>query len=290
MDSMFSAVEVWLWRQASVSAQRRSEMMEITVALAQMELATGRPVLNEAAARELADQAADQGAHLLLLPELWFTGYDLARSDRYATALDAGPFAVMAELARQHHMHVVGSELEINPSGAPFNTATLHGPDGNLVGAYRKVHLFPPTGETEHMTAGDALPTFDQPWGCTALAICYDLRFPELCRHYTAAGACLILIPAAWPVRRVEHWQLLLRTRALENQLFIVGCNRAGSEAGADGGRFGGHSAAVDPWGRVLLEGGLERGLLVVTLDLDEVSRARRLFPWLDDRRPEVYE
>jgi predicted amidohydrolase len=141
-------------------------------------------------------------------------------------------------------------------------------------------------GETEFMAPGNTLPTFHLPWGRVALAICYDLRFPELWRTYAYAGAQVVLIPAEWPSRRVEHWRLLLRARAVENQMLVVGCNRAGRDAD---GEFGGYSAAVDPWGRVLVEGGGEPGLFVATLDLDEVARARKQFPFLEDRRPGVY-
>lgn len=261
--------------------------MELTVALAQMAIALGRPERNEATASAMAAQAAAAGAHLLLLPELWPTGYDLARADDYAAPLDQGPFALMAGLAREHGLYLLGTALEAHSGERPFNTAALYGPDGRLVGAYRKVHLFPPMGEKEHMTAGNSLPVLAWPWGRVAVAICYDLRFPEQWRAYTCAGAQLILIPAEWPARRVEHWRLLLRARAVENQLFVVGCNRAGTDAD---GEFGGHSAAVDPWGRVLVEGGLEPGLFLATLDLDEVARARARFPWLNDRRPELYK
>jgi omega-amidase len=266
--------------------------MKLTVALAQMAIATGDPDHNEVTARTLATQAASQGAQLLLLPELWQTGYDLARADRYATPLppsadDGGAFALMAELAQKHQLYLAGTALETSPEGRPFNTAALFGPDGTLVGAYRKAHLWAPMGEVEHMTAGSSLPTFDLPWGTTALAVCYDLRFPEMWRCYADAGAQLVLIPAEWPARRVEHWRLLLRARAVENQFFVVSCNRAGADE--QGTHFGGHSAAVDPWAQVLVEGGLEPGLFVASLDLGEVARARRLFPFLEDRRPEVY-
>jgi predicted amidohydrolase len=261
--------------------------MELTLALAQMAVALGRPDVNREMARTLADQAADQGTDLLILPELWPTGYDLARARDYAAPLGEGPFAFMADLAQTRSLFLVGTALEANPQGSPFNTAALYGPDGDLVGTYRKVHLIPLLAEPEHLAPGGALPTFDLPWGRTALAICYDLRFPEMWRIYTAAGARLILIPAEWPVRRIEHWRLLLRARAVENQLFVAGCNRVGA---ATDGEFGGHSAAVDPWGRVLVDGGAEPGLFVATLDLDEVTRARRLFPFLEDRRPEVYK
>jgi omega-amidase len=260
--------------------------MEITLALAQMAIAVGEPAANRETARSFASEAAALGAGLLVLPELWLTGYDLDCAVDHAAPLDSGPFAFMAGLAQKHQMHVLGTALEANPHGRPFNTAALYGPGAELVGAYRKVHLIPLMGEPAHMTAGDALPVFDLPWGRVALAICYDLRFPELWRRYTGARVQVILIPAEWPQRRVEHWRLLLRARAVENQLFVAGCNRAG--AGSDG-EFGGYSAAVDPWGQVLVEGGEDPGLLVATLDLDEVARTRRRFPFLQDQRPEVY-
>jgi len=139
------------------------------------------------------------------------------------------------------------------------------------------------------MTAGRALPVFELPWGRVALAVCYDLRFPELWRSYADGGAILVLIPAAWPSRRIEHWRLLLRARAVENQFFVAGCNRAGGGADAGQDPFGGYSALSDPWGHVLAEGGPEPELLFAGLDLDEVARARRLVPFLEDRRPEVY-
>ena len=260
--------------------------MEITVALAQMAITLGRPQENQQTAQALAAQAAEQGADLLLLPELWATGYNLARATEYAAALDGGHFALMAGLAQAHQLYVAGTALEANPDGKPFNTAALYGPDGHCVGAYRKVHLWAPLGEVEHLTPGDSIPAFDLPWGRVAMAICYDLRFPELWRRLAGAGAQLVLIPAEWPVRRVEHWRLLLRARAVENQLFVAGCNRAGADAD---GEFGGHSAVVDPWARVPAEAGSEAELLVTTIEMDEVGRARRLFPFLADRRPEVY-
>ena len=260
--------------------------MEITVALAQMAVRCDHPEQNEAAARELARQAAAQGASLLILPELWPTGYHLERANEYAASLEGGAFALMGELAQQHGLHVVGTALEANPAGRPFNTSALLAPDGARVGVYRKVHLFPPLGEPEYLSPGRSLPVFDLPWGRTALAICYDLRFPEMWRRYAYEGAQLVLIPAEWPVSRVEHWRLLLRARAVENQFFVVACNRAGQDSD---GMFGGHSAVLDPTGQVLVEGELEPALLLATLDMAEVQAVRSRLPYLGDRRPEVY-
>lgn len=260
--------------------------MKITIALAQMEISLGRPEANHLQAQSLANQAVAQDAHVLLLPELWATGYDMDRVQEYAAPLDGGHFALMAELARMHGLYVAGTALEENPGGRPFNTAALYGPDGNCLGAYQKVHLWAPLGEVEHMTPGDRLPAFELKWGTVAIAICYDLRFPELWRRLTDAGAQLVLIPAEWPARRVEHWRLLLRARAVENQIYVAGCNRAGT--GPDG-EFGGHSAVVDPWARVLVEGNSQPGLFTATIEMEEVTRARQSFPFLADRRPEVY-
>lgn len=263
--------------------------MRLTVSLAQMAVFPGEPSANEAEARRLAAQAAAEGANLLLLPELWASGYDLARAAEYAVPLGEGPFALMADLARTHQLYVGGTALETNPDGRPYNSAVLYTPQGALAATYHKVHLWGPLGEPEHMTAGGTLPVFELPWGPMALGICYDLRFPELWRRYVDGGAILALIPAAWPARRIEHWRLLLRARAVENQFFVAGCNRVGGGADAGEDLFGGYSALSDPWGGVLVEGGPSPALLTASLDLDEVGRARRLFPFLKDRRPEVY-
>ncbi|MCL7452456.1 MAG: carbon-nitrogen family hydrolase [Anaerolineae bacterium] len=260
--------------------------MEITIALAQMAIVPGEPDANLRMAQALAEESADRGADLLMLPELWLTGYDLKRAVELAAPLDEGSFAHMADLARRYRIHLVGTALEARPGSKPFNTSALYGPDGRRLGAYRKVHLWAPLGEVEHMSAGEEMPVFDWPWGRVALAICYDLRFPELWRRFALSGAQLVLIPSEWPVGRIEHWRLLLRARAVENQFFVTGCNRAG--AGTDGD-YGGFSAAVDPWGQAVTEGGAEPGLYFATLELGEVEGARRLFPFLADRRAEVY-
>jgi predicted amidohydrolase len=264
-------------------------MMALKIALAQMAVRPGELAWNEAQARRLAARAAEDGADLLLLPELWHSGYDLERAGEYATPLDEGAFGLMADMARQHGLYVAGTSLEAAAEGRPANTATLYTPQGARAGAYRKVHLWAPLGETDYLAAGKTLPAFQLPWGRVALAICYDLRFPEQWRCYADAGADLVLIPAAWPSRRVEHWRLLLRARAVENQFCVAGCNRAGGGTDAGQDRFGGYSSAVDPWGRVVAEGGPDPDLVMTRLDLDEVARARRLFPFLADRRPEVY-
>jgi predicted amidohydrolase len=258
--------------------------MEITIALAQMAISLGRPEENFQAAQSLATKAVAQGADLLVLPELWATGYDLDRAREYAAPLDKGHFALMADLAQMHGQYVAGTALEDNPGGRPFNTAALYGPDGRCLGAYRKVHLWAPLGEVEHMTPGDALPVFELPWGTVAMAICYDLRFPELFRSLVAKGADLIFLPAAFTLATGrDHWEVLLRARAIENQAYVVAPAQWGRHS--PGRRSYGRSLIVDPWGVVLAQAPDQEGVILAELDHARLSRLRREMPCWQHRR-----
>jgi predicted amidohydrolase len=141
--------------------------------------------------------------------------------------------------------------------------------------------------EDHFLVPGDRLALAESPWGTAGLAICYDLRFPEQFRAYALAGARLALLCAEWPNPRLAHWQTLLRARAIENQFFVVACNRVGSSAGTS---FFGHSCVIDPWGEVLAEGGDGEELVTAVLDLHRVEEARARIAALADRRPEVYD
>ena len=257
----------------------------LTLALAQMDVPPGQPEANLARVREFAAQAREAGADLLLLPELWLHGYDLERAADWAAPLGEGGFAHMAGLARQFRLHLAGSLLERHAGGVS-NTAVLYAPDGALLGAYRKVHLFRLMQEPRYLVAGDHATLCSTPWGPTGLAICYDLRFPELFRAMAVAGAVLFVVPAQWPVRRVEAWLLLARARAVENELVVAACNRVGSDGQVT---FPGRSLVVDPWGHVLVEGDDRERLLIAQVDLQEVRKARRYLTVYKDRRPEAY-
>jgi predicted amidohydrolase len=253
------------------------------IALGQMDVRAGRPAKNWRQAEQWARESAAQGAQLLLFPELWLSGFDLPHAADYARAWEAADRAHCAALAREAGLYLGGSVIVRDDQGRPANTAVLFSPQGNLVAAYRKVHLFAPMGETRFLAAGEATPSFALPWGRTALAVCYDLRFPELFRRYADAGVTLVLLPAQWPIPRVEHWRILLRARAIENQCVVVACNRAGADA--DGTVFGGHSAVIAPHGQVLVEAAETPDLLLVDVDLEEVARVRKEFSALADRR-----
>ncbi len=262
--------------------------MPLNVALAQIDLALGDSEANLRTAQQVVADAAAGGAQLVVLPELWGSGYDLEHANHLSDELNTGLFAAVAALARHHSVAISGSLLEWDAAlEQPFNTAFLYDAQGMLRGSYRKIHRFGLMHEDQWLGGGELTPLLKTPWAPTALAICYDLRFPELFRRYAVDGAQLVIVPAEWPVQRIEHWRTLVRARAIENQCFIVACNRVGSD-GAN--TFGGRSAVIDPWGSVLAEADDQPGLIIATLDWDAVEDARARLPALQDRRPEIYK
>lgn len=259
--------------------------MNLRVSLGQMDSLKGEPEANFETAAALAAEAARRGSQLLMLPELWGSGLDVARHQAYATLTNQGLFARVAALAAEHRLYICGSLLS-RADGGSANTIAFFGPDGRIVTEYRKLHLFRLMDEDKWLVPGDRPALAEGPWGLAGLAICYDLRFPELFRHYALAGARVIFLPAAWPHPRLAHWRTLLRARAIENQMFVVACNRAGT---SDGTTFFGHSTVIDPWGERLVEAGEQPGLFTVDLDLTQVETVRRRIPVFQDRRSDVY-
>jgi omega-amidase len=259
---------------------------ELIVALAQIDIEFGQPTSNVEVVEEMAADAARQGADVLVLPELWSTGYDLDRAAFLAHAMGVGIFVRLCDIGRRHRIAIVGSCLVQRDRNRITNTATYIDANGETVAAYDKTHLFRLMREHEYLSPGDRLTTFMTSWGVAGLAICYDLRFPELFRTYALAGASAVFVPAEWPASRCEHWRTLLRARAIENQMFVIACNRVGRDPD---NLFCGHSCVIDPLGVTLVEGDQLPGLLIARLDLSAVSRARSAMPIFADRRPELY-
>lgn len=261
-------------------------MTKLSISLGQMNIKLGQVEENFDRAEQLIEGASQSASDLVLLPELWTTGYDLESATDYADELHAGSFARLSALAEEYRIAIYSSVLE-RANGAAMNCAALHAADGRLAGAYRKIHLFRLFDEHLWLGEGESPTALDLPWGVTGLAICYDLRFPELFRRYAVQDrAKLILLCAEWPLARVAHWRALLKARAIENQLFVAATNACGETGGTV---FGGHSMLIDPWGQVLIEGGEDEELLTAEIDLDEVNRIRMKIPVFEDRRPDAY-
>ncbi|MEJ5913296.1 nitrilase-related carbon-nitrogen hydrolase [Pseudokineococcus sp. 1T1Z-3] len=238
--------------------------------------------------------AAQQGADLVVLPELWaHGGFASSTWSQRAEPLDGPTVRALADAARACGALVHGGsvvERAVGPDGADqlSNTAVVLGPDGGLLARYRKVHRFGHgRGESELLAAGEEVVVADLPLRdgsrlATGLATCYDLRFPELFRLLVDRGARLVVLPAAWPAARVEAWRLLVRARALEDQLLVAACGTAGAHARTP---MAGASAVVGPDGVVLAEAGEREQVLVVDVDPGVVEHARAAFPVLADRR-----
>jgi predicted amidohydrolase len=238
------------------------------------------PEENLARAVAILDRAADVDADLLVLPETWTTGYDLPAARRLVDRSEA-VLNLLAGAARSAGVAVVGSMVLSTPTGAA-NAAVMIDAQGDVALRYAKSHLIDLYGEKSIFEAGRATPTVEIAGTRLGVAICYDLRFPELFRAYVDEGAEVLVVVAEWPAERAAHWELLLRARAVENQAWVVGVNRVGSDRSTT---YAGRSQVIGPTGDVVAAAASDvESELVVDLDLDEVRQLRARFPVLADR------
>jgi omega-amidase len=260
-------------------------MAKISISLAQMHIELAQPDANLEQAIGFVKQASAKHSELILFPELWSSGYDLKNAARYAP-VNASILEVLASLARDEKIAIGGSLLE-KVDGQFYNTFYLIDQAGQVAGKYRKIHLFRLMNEDRWLRAGDQPQTANFPWGTAGMAICYDLRFPELFRHYALGNASLVCLPSEWPSKRINHWKVLLQARAIENQMFIAAVNSVG-QTGHE--TFGGESAIISPWGEILAEGDSQtEALLTAVVDFEQVESVRQTIPVFQDRRPDIY-
>jgi len=256
---------------------------QISAASIQFNLTLGDVDANLAKALAGLQQAKAAGAHLAVLPEMWSSGYDYRR---LADLAERTPEVIeqLCAFSARSGMVLVGS-LPEKEGDALYNSATVID-GGAVVGRYRKLHLFSTMGEDRFLTAGDQSLVVDTSVARIGVAICYDLRFPELFRKMALEGAEVICLPAEWPKPRQEHWRTLLRARAIENQLFVVAANCCGLQGKLD---FFGMSLLISARGEVLAEGGETDVVLTATFDRAEKEEYRSQIRCFYDRRPEIY-
>jgi predicted amidohydrolase len=265
--------------------------MRLAVALVQLNATTDVDG-NIAAAVGLADEAAAGGARLIALPEyLQYRGPDdgFRASARPIPGPHTEPFA---EIARRRGTWIlVGSTAETSSDpDRPYNSSALISPNGAIVAVYRKVHLFdvavddgPSDTESARVTAGDRLVTAEVDGATMGLTICYDLRFPELYRSLALAGAQVLAVPSNFTERTGrEHWEVLLRARAIENGAYVLAPAQIG---GPPGQPAYGHSMIVDPWGTVIALASDQVGIIRADVETDRVAAVRRQIPVLANRR-----
>ncbi|MBX3415542.1 MAG: carbon-nitrogen hydrolase family protein [Pirellulales bacterium] len=248
---------------------------------------------NVAAAQHWIEAAAAAGARLIALPEM-FTCYGRREAMLAAAEPIPGPTSeLLAALAERLRITLIGGSLPEAASqpGKVFNTSLVFGPEGTLLARYRKIHLFDvdlpgrvTVCESNWSLPGDSIATCPTPCGTLGQAICYDLRFPELFRELSARQVELIVVPSAFTrATGRDHWELLIRARAVENQAFLIAPNQVGHHA--PGLESYGHSLIVDPWGTPLAVAADEPGLAVAEIDRARLAEIRRNLPALAHRR-----
>jgi predicted amidohydrolase len=255
-----------------------------------MNIEIGRPDVNFGRALTMMEQAVSVGnkPDVIVLPEMWNTGYALDRIEELADVDGERTKRTIRDFCRRHDVHVIAGSIALKrgEDGGVCNTALVFDKGGNLIADYAKIHLFRLMEEDRYLTAGDRAVSFEiDGYPCGAM-ICYDIRFPELARKLAIGGAKMLFVPAEWPKPRLHHWRTLLQARAIENQMFVVSCNRVGTSGTTE---FFGHSMIVDPWGDIVVEGGEEETILHAEVDLSLTERVRRTIPVFEDRRPSLY-
>lgn len=243
----------------------------------QFEIVFGDPAANlDKVKKLLADLRPDRDV-MLALPELWACGFDYANADVHAKKTPQ-LLQELTALAGERGIYLAGSLLEKNVSeeggNRLYNTLYFVGPDG-VLGRYRKQHLFPPLQEQMHFNPGEPLQPVITPMGLLGGLVCYDLRFPELARQQAFHGTGLLIVSAQWPRVRIDHWQTLLRARAIENQVFVVACNSCGNTDGVD---LGGNSTVIGPDGTILLRAGAAEEAAAIGLDAQTLEMVRKHF------------
>lgn len=247
-------------------------------------------------AASMVTEAARQGCQIAVLPEMFNCPYQSELFPQYAESYpDGQTIRLLAELAKQEKIVVVGGSIPEQEGASIYNTCFIFNADGSLLGRHRKVHLFDVDikdgtvfKESETLTAGRDITVITAGGITFGVGICYDIRFIELARVMTDKGAKLLIYPAAFGlVTGPAHWEILMKSRAIDNQVYVIGAAPATTK-GAKYQAYG-HSITVSPWGKILAEADEQESLITVELDLAVIDKVREELPILKHRRHDVY-
>jgi predicted amidohydrolase len=258
------------------------------IALAQIRCRPGDVRSNVDAIVARIREAATRGAAVIVLPEMSDTGYHMPAIAKTASSWDGGPFAEISAVAAATRITVVVG-LSERVEKDIYNTTAVIGPDGTLVAKYRKTHLITaePVCEQNWIRPGDRAVLCDVAGFRAGLMTCYDIRVPELARKLVLAGAEILLVPAAFPLARIDHWKTLAAARAIENQVYVAAVNRVGVDEGL---AFGGASRLLDPFGVLVAEASEnEETSLIGDVSREQLLEVRSRLKVFADRRPEIY-
>ncbi len=256
------------------------------IALLQMLIVEKNKAANVDRGLQLLRRAAKEH-DLVVLPEIWTTGYSLGKLQTEAETVDGQVITQVCQIAAQYHCCIIAGSVPMKHDGRIYNTSVAVNSKGQIVNLYDKVHLFGLFNEEEFFAPGNNFDSFMLDGIRCASTICYDLRFPELYRHLALQGAKLIFCPAEWPESRGDIWRLLAQARAAENHIFLLAVNCAGYFKGAP---FYGHSMVVAPSGKIVAEAGMEEEIVSCEIDLREIDSVRQRLNALADVRRELIQ
>ncbi|TAH35620.1 MAG: carbon-nitrogen family hydrolase [Alphaproteobacteria bacterium] len=258
------------------------------IAISQMNCKVGDPSTNIDHIHVRIEQAAKQKCSLVVFPEMAELGYDMEVITKSAKSWNDGPANILAQYAKQYSIAVIAGIAE-REGMAIYNTLAAFDKNGALLTKYRKIHLITadPICEDKFLQAGQELSLCTIDGIKCGLMTCYDIRFPELARALYERGAQLLIAPSAFPLIRIEHWRSILKCRAIENQLYVAGANRIGTDAGV---AFGGASQIIDPLGAILSSASeTEDNLIFADIAVDQIAAVRQRLHIGQDRRPALY-
>jgi omega-amidase len=230
------------------------------------------------------------GASVVGMPEMWNCPYGNEYFPGYAEDEGGPSFVFMADLARKHGVYLVGGSVPESADGKLYNTSFIFGPDGGLIGKHRKVHLFdidvaggPSFKESDTLAPGGSVTTVDTEFGKIGVAVCFDVRFAEMFSEMASAGSHLVVLPAAFTMATgAAHWELLVRSRALDNQFYFAACAPARSDKLKF--RSWAHSIIADPWGDLRAAAATEETVIFGEIDLEYMEKIRRELPVIASR------
>ena len=254
--------------------------MKVAITLAQIQSEFGNPQKNYDKVKNFLDQIEPSQNHLFILPELWSSGFDIKQTHLHYKA-DQTIINDLVHIANQKKLWIAGTYIT-KEDDSFYNTFILHAPNGKIF-SYHKAHLIRLMNEHVYFQAGNKLVIVNTPFASIGLSICYDLRFPVQFQQLAYNGCNLILLPAAWPISRIDHWNKLIQARAIENQAFLVACNAVG---GTHRETFGGSSAILSPWGETLLQANQTDEIVkTIEINMEIVTELRNKFPVVSEQR-----
>ncbi len=271
-------------------------MKSLKIAICQMNVGSDKNA-NLGKASQMIGMAAGQGAEVIVLPEIFNSPYQTDLFTLYAEPFPGPSTDFLAAAAKKYGVCLIGGSIvEQDSDGLIYNSSFVFDEQGNFLARHRKVHLFDidipgkiSFRESDTLAAGDAITMFNYKSIGFGLMVCYDCRFPELARAAVLEGAKILIIPAAFNLTTgPAHWELLMRSRAVDNQVFIAAASPARNPAASY--QAWGHSMVVDPWGTIIQEAGINEEIVFAELDFSRLERVRKELPVLKQRRTDVYD